>query len=108
MILAPCGLDCEKCLAHIATIKNDDTLKEEAAKNWTLKYNIIFTPEMINCTGCTVNGAKTPYNTYCPIRECVISKNIANCSLCDEYPCQNIKSLHNIAPEAKENLQKLK
>jgi len=33
-MIAYCGLDCEKCDAHIATVNNDDALREKTAKLW--------------------------------------------------------------------------
>ena len=29
-----CGINCEKCEAHIATIKDDDKMRVEVAKKW--------------------------------------------------------------------------
>ena len=59
--IAFCGLDCERCDARIATIHNDDTLREKVAKLWSELNGAEITPEMINCVGCRIDGAKTPY-----------------------------------------------
>lgn len=56
-----CGLDCEKCDARIATITNDDVLRQKTAVLWTKLNGVTITPEMINCTGCRVEGVKTPF-----------------------------------------------
>ena len=56
-----CGLDCEKCDARIATIANGNTLREKTAALWTTLNGVTITPEMINCTGCRIDGAKTPF-----------------------------------------------
>ena len=34
-LIAYCGLDCQKCEAHIATINNDDELRREVASKWS-------------------------------------------------------------------------
>ena len=34
-MIAHCGLDCSKCDAYIATINNDDELRESVAKLWS-------------------------------------------------------------------------
>ena len=34
-LIGRCGLNCENCDARIATINNDDALKEETAILWT-------------------------------------------------------------------------
>ena len=45
--IAFCGLDCERCDARIATIHNDDTLREKVAKLWSELNGAEITPEMI-------------------------------------------------------------
>ena len=34
-LIAYCGLDCEKCDARIATLTNDNALREKTAALWT-------------------------------------------------------------------------
>ena len=34
-LIACCGLDCEGCDARIATLKNDDELREKTAALWS-------------------------------------------------------------------------
>ena len=76
-LIACCGLDCSSCDARIATINNDDGLREKVAKLWSKLNGVEITPEMINCLGCRVDGAKTPYcDKLCPIRNCVKTKNL--------------------------------
>ena len=33
-LIAYCGLDCEKCDARIATLNNDNALREKVAELW--------------------------------------------------------------------------
>ena len=35
-LIACCGLDCENCAARIATVNNDDELREKTAKEWNI------------------------------------------------------------------------
>ncbi len=42
-LIACCGLDCENCTARIATVNNDDELREKTAKEWSVLNN---TPEI--------------------------------------------------------------
>ena len=35
-LIAYCGLDCQKCEAHIATINNDNELRKEVARMKTI------------------------------------------------------------------------
>ena len=47
-LIGCCGLDCEKCDARIATITNDNALREQTATLWTKLNGVTITPEMIN------------------------------------------------------------
>lgn len=71
-LIACCGLDCETCDARIATITNNDALREKTAALWTKLNAVAITPDMIHCTGCRVEGAKTPFcDKLCPVHNCV-------------------------------------
>ena len=73
--IAYCGLDCEKCEARIATMNNDDALRQKVAKEWSVMNEVEITPEMINCTGCRVPGVKFPFcESMCPIKICSSEK----------------------------------
>lgn len=62
-LIGCCGLDCETCDARIATLTNDNALREKTAALWTKLNGVTITPEMINCTGCRIEGAKRPSAT---------------------------------------------
>ena len=90
--IAYCGLDCEACEARLATIKNDNDLRTEVAKKWTELNGVEITAEMINCTGCRLEGVKTPFcDSLCPIRQCGIAKGFETCGDCSEMErCEKI------------------
>lgn len=50
-LIGCCGLNCEKCDARVATVTNDNALREKTAALWTKLNGVTITPEMINCTG---------------------------------------------------------
>ena len=104
--IAYCGLDCESCEARIATINNDDTLRENVAKHWSELNGLTITPEMINCTGCRIDGVKTPFcDSICPIRKCAVDKNVGTCGDCSEVSsCEKLAMIINNNPDAKNNL----
>ena len=62
-LIGCCGLDCEKCDARIATLANDNALREKTAALWTKLNGVTITPEMINCTGCRMEGARNRMNS---------------------------------------------
>ena len=58
-LIACCGLDCESCDARIATVKNDDELREKTAQKWSAMNNAPeITAATINCMGCRTDGMK--------------------------------------------------
>ncbi len=93
--IAYCGLDCETCEARIATVKNDDELRRQVAKEWSELNGVEITPDMINCTGCRMEGPKTPYcESLCPIRQCAIKKKAETCGTCAEMKtCEKLAAI---------------
>ncbi len=97
--IAYCGLNCETCEARMATIHNDDALREKAAKLWSELNGVEITPEMINCVGCRIDGVKTPYcESLCPIRLCAMGRGMETCGNCSEMEsCEKLRAIteHN-------------
>lgn len=91
-LIAYCGLDCEKCDARIATLNNDNAMREKVAKLWSELNGVEITPKMINCEGCRADGTKTPYcDSLCPIRKCALGKGHETCGDCSAMTgCQTV------------------
>lgn len=106
-LIAYCGLDCEKCEAYIATQNDDNALREKVAKLWSEMNDVEITPEMINCDGCRVDGAKTPYcDSMCPIRICAMNKGCETCGDCSTVgECQTVGMVTSNDAEALANLK---
>lgn len=47
--------------------------------------------EKMNCSGCQACGGEMFWGE-CEIAACCISKQIENCSKCDQFPCENLKA----------------
>lgn len=105
-LIACCGLNCENCDARIATLNNDNALREKTAKLWSKMNGVPITPDMINCLGCRTAGIKTPFcEKLCPIRQCVLKKGFAACVDCpDRDVCPTVGAVWKSNPEAKERL----
>lgn len=100
-------MDCESCDAHIATVLNDNELREQTARKWSELNNIPeITAETINCMGCRIAGAKTVFcSDMCEIRKCVYGKGFDTCGECDNLDdCRIVGAIFQHAPDAKENL----
>ncbi len=105
--IAYCGLDCETCDARIATVNNDDALREKVAELWSELNGVTITPEMINCVGCRIDGVKTTYcASLCPIRRCASEKGIETCGECRETEtCEKLGAIVRNNLDAYHNLK---
>jgi hypothetical protein len=104
-LIAYCGLDCTECNAYLAMQNNDQALREKTAAEWSKGYNFNFTPEMINCTGCTGNGVQVGHCSECEIRKCALTKNVVNCGACGEFKtCKIINDFIAQVPNVMNNL----
>ena len=107
MNIAYCGLNCEKCDAYLATINDDQELREKTAKRWAELNNAPILPEHINCQGCRAQGVKTIYcESLCKIRQCAMKRGVQTCGDCPEMgECQIVGMVISNNPEALENLK---
>lgn len=108
-----CGLDCNKCPAYIATITNNDILRQNTAVEWNKRYNatgrLLITKEDINCLGC-LSMIEPIYRhcKECGVRMCGLEKGVQNCGECIDYKtCSKVSSLHKRIPEGKEICDKV-
>ncbi len=109
-LIGCCGLDCEACDARTATITNDSALREKTAALWTKLNGVTITPEMINCTGCRIEGTKTPFcDKLCPVHNCVREKELDTCADCAQMDrCPTLGRIAANSPFVLENLKKLR
>ena len=105
--IAFCGLDCETCEARLATVNNDDDRRKKVAELWSKLNGVEITPEMINCSGCRIDGVKTPYcDSLCPIRQCALERQVETCGFCCELEkCEKIGMITGNNPDALRNLR---
>ena len=105
-LIAYCGLDCGECEARTATLANDNAMREKIAKEWSALNGVEITAEMINCEGCRMDGAKTPYCLgICPIRQCAVKKERETCGDCPDFKnCHTVAMIISNNPAAADNL----
>ena len=103
-LIGCCGLDCKKCGARIATLTNDN------AALWTKLNGVTITPEMINCTGCRMEGPKTPFcDKLCPVHRCVREMGRDTCADCGQMDgCPTLGQIAVNSPFVLENLNRLR
>ncbi|MGN0324056.1 MAG: DUF3795 domain-containing protein [Oliverpabstia sp.] len=107
-MIAYCGLDCEKCDAYIATINDDQHLREKTAKAWSELNQVPILPEHINCQGCRTEGIKTVFcDSLCEIRQCALKRSVTTCCDClDMKKCKLVGMIISNNPDALNNLEK--
>lgn len=110
-LIAHCGLDCEICEARIATVNNDNALREKVSREWCKMNNTDqITPETINCMGCRTEGIKFHFcSTLCEVRKCAVSKGMRTCAEClDMENCTTLSYILANSDEARTNLSLLR
>lgn len=102
-----CGLDCARCDAYLATIHDDQALREKTAKAWAEANQAPILPEHINCEGCRVEGVKTVYCEHlCEVRQCARKHGAATCGDCpDLEQCQMVGEIFAQNPDARDHLR---
>ncbi len=105
--IAYCGLDCEACDAYLATVRDDQALREKTAKLWSALNHAPILPEHINCQGCRVEGIKTIFcDSLCEIRQCALKKSMKTCGDCPDFEtCQIVGEIVSDHPEALKHLK---
>ncbi len=108
--IAYCGLDCEACDAYLATVRDDQALREKTAKKWSELNRISILPEQINCEGCRADGLKTVYcDKLCPIRHCALEKAVRTCGDCPDFAeCPTLAAVTGKNPAARKNLEEMR
>ena len=75
-MVAYCGLDCSKCEAYLATVRNNDALRAAVAAAWGMK------PEQVSCRGC--KSAQALFN--CTLKQCASKRTLQTCAHCPDFP----------------------
>ena len=92
---------CE-CLYHSHPIRSDIAGTVESIAE--------ITPEMLHCTGCRVEGAKTPFcDRLCPVHNCVREKGLDTCADCTQMDgCPTLGRIVANSPLVLENLKQIR
>ena len=88
-ILTRCGYRCDLCLAYKPNIDSNPSNREILSDGWYKYFGFRLLPEEIYCDGCMTDDPKL-IDKNCPVRPCVISKGLDNCSQCDDYICDKL------------------
>lgn len=86
-IIGCCGHECFRCVTYIATIRNDDTLRERSKRFYKEEFGLDIPISEFNCLGCR---SKKVFKLCgdCPFVKCAQSRSISSCLECAKYPCE--------------------
>lgn len=83
-----CGYRCDLYKAYAGNIQKQDE-RQMLSDMWKKYYDLDIRPEDMWCDGCrcTLEDARRIDRT-CPVRVCVLAKQINSCADCGQYPCE--------------------
>ncbi len=70
-------------------------------------YGVDIKPENIHCLSCQDERVLFHHCTVCEMRKCAVERNLANCGLCADYPCEIIAKFFEFVPDCKTVLDKI-
>jgi len=107
-MIAYCGITCTECPAYLATQNDDAEELRRVAEMWSSE-ELQLKPEDILCDGCL--SGHTRYALFCSeceARACAIARGLDNCAYCDDYACEKLTRVFEMAPGAKTKLDEIR
>ena len=89
-ILTRCGYRCDLCLAYKPNIKQHPENGQKLSDGWHKYFGFRLSASEICCDGCMAENPKL-IDQNCPVRPCVIERELENCSQCEDYVCDRLK-----------------
>lgn len=111
--LAYCGLACNSCPIHLATLEQDGTkrrsMREGIAKVCTEKYGMdLATEDITDCDGCRAGKRLFSGCAQCKIRKCAMDRKLENCAVCRDYACDKLLKHFEADPSARVRLETIR
>lgn len=92
-IITRCGYRCDLCLAYQPNIEKNPENPKILSDGWYQYFGFRIEPDNLHCDGC-MSSNKNDINLIdkeCPVRPCVIEKELNNCANCENYICNKLK-----------------
>jgi hypothetical protein len=113
-MIAFCGLTCDSCPIHLATLEPDKSrqrqMRESIADQCNKQYGMnIFLKDITDCDGCKASTGKLFSGCLnCKIRNCAGLRNIENCAFCSNYACGILREHFLLDPDAQTRLEEIR
>jgi Protein of unknown function (DUF3795) len=89
-ILSLCGYRCDLCLAYKPNVEAHPENQHKLSDGWFKYFGFRIPAEQILCDGCLAENPRL-IDKSCPVRPCVTTKQLENCSGCSEYGCDKLR-----------------
>ena len=109
-----CGLACDTCPIHLATLEKDQSRQAEMRVNIAEELSRIYgttpKPEIIgDCDGCrAISGKIFAPSKGCEIRNCAGERGFENCACCDDFECEKLTKHYVYDPDSRKRLYEIK
>ena len=104
-LIGICGDNCSYCPRYIASRSGKTEELEEVRELWVRLglRDPAFPAQDLTCFGCK------PENpcAYSELRDCARGKGIANCGLCEAYPCKQIETAFEKSEELRSHATRI-
>jgi hypothetical protein len=111
-MLGYCGLDCDCCPIHLATLEANAqkklAMREEIARVCRGRYELNLEADDVgDCDGCRSQRLFVTCSS-CQIRQCAVGKHIDSCALCEGYACEKLHVVLLEDPMARDRLETIR
>jgi len=112
-MMAYCGLACETCPIHLATLEVDplkqQSMRVSIAQTCTEQYGMnLQAQDITDCDGCRASERLFSGCANCDVRICAIERKLESCAFCREYVCDKLEKHFTGDPDAFRHLQALR
>ena len=113
-MIAYCGLTCDTCPIHLATVETDEARQKEMRESVVHQCAELYDmnlrlEEITDCDGCRAEtGRLFSGCRNCEIRKCAIRKNLENCAFCEHYACDLLAKHFIVDPGSRETLERIR
>lgn len=112
--MAYCGLLCDSCSIHLATLEQDESrqraMRKAIAGQIREHYGMDVQPEDItDCDGCRADTGRIYSGCVnCEIKKCARQKHLESCAFCSDFACDRLKDLFTLDPDALSRLEEIR
>ena len=112
-MIAYCGLACNTCLIHLATLELDhlkqQSMRASIAQTCVKQYGMnLHVRDITDCDGCRTGERLFSGCANCEIRKCAMERGFESCAFCHDYACEKLRKHFEADPTARTRLNALR